>query len=98
MTTRQHEVQAAGVLERICELAKSELEIEAPISARTRLVEDLGLDSMQLLTLAVEVENQFRVCIDPEDEATIECLGDLARVVASKLSLDASEREEGAAR
>ena len=53
--------------------------------AGLRLVEDLALDSIQLLTLAVEVENRFRVRMDPEDEEGIETVGDLADVVASKL-------------
>lgn len=50
-----------------------------------RLVEDLALDSIQLLTLAVEVENRFRICMDPEDEEGIETVGDLADVVERKL-------------
>ncbi len=33
-----------------------------------RLVEDLRLDSIRLLTLAAEVENRFRVILDEEDE------------------------------
>lgn len=49
-----------------------------------RLVEDLALDSIQLLTLAVEVENRFEICMDPEDEEGIETVGDLAAVVARK--------------
>ena len=50
-----------------------------------RLVEDLALDSIQRLTLAVEVENRFRICLDPEDEEGIETVGDLAAVVGRKL-------------
>jgi acyl carrier protein len=50
-----------------------------------RLVEDLALDSIQRLTLAVEVENRFRICLDPEDEEGIETVGDLAEVVGRKL-------------
>ena len=61
-----------------------------------RLVEDLTLDSIQLLTLAVEVENRFRICMDPEDEEGIETVGDLADVVARKMAEDRPEREESA--
>lgn len=56
-----------------------------------RLVEDLALDSIQRLTLAVEVENRFRICLDPEDEEGIETVGDLAAVVERKL--EAAEAE-----
>jgi acyl carrier protein len=59
-----------------------------------RLVEDLALDSIQRLTLAVEVENRFRICLDPEDEEGIETVGDLAAVVGRKL--EAAKAEGGA--
>ena len=49
-----------------------------------RLVEDLKLDSVGLLTLAVEVEDRFRICLDAADEAVIRTIGDLERVVAAK--------------
>lgn len=60
-----------------------------------RLAEDLALDSIQLLTLAVEVENRFRICMDPEDEEGIETVGDLADVVAAKLGAKSGERDDG---
>ena len=48
------------------------------------LVEDLELDSLRLLTLAVEVENHFRICLDEDEEAGIETVGDLVRVIEQK--------------
>ncbi len=50
-----------------------------------RLVEDLRLDSVRLLTLAAEVENRFRVFLDEVDEGGIETVGDLVAVVRRKL-------------
>lgn len=50
-----------------------------------RLTEDLGLDSVGLLTLAVAVEDHFRICLEPEDEARIRTVGDLVRTVEEKL-------------
>jgi len=49
------------------------------------LIEDLELDSLLLLTLAVEVENRFRICLDQEDEAAIRTVGDLVETVHRKL-------------
>ena len=46
-----------------------------------RLVEDLELDSLRLLTLAVEVENRFRVAFEPEDDEEIVTVGDLVDAV-----------------
>lgn len=79
----------AGELER--RLASS-----GALAPELRLVDDLALDSIQLLTLAVEVENRFRICMDPEDEEGIESVGDLADVVARKLAAGETERDDDA--
>lgn len=65
------------------------------LTPELRLVEDLALDSIQLLTLAVEVENRFRICMNPEDEEGIETVGDLADVVAAQLDAAAGEPDGG---
>ena len=59
-----------------------------------RLVEDLGFDSIHLLTLAAEVENRFRVALDPEDDAAIETVGDLV----DRLEQQARRRQRRSAR
>ncbi len=51
----------------------------------TRLRDDLALDSLQMFTLAVEVENHFRVRLTPEDDAAIVTAGDLVTAVRNKL-------------
>jgi acyl carrier protein len=47
---------------------------------------DLHLDSLQLLALVVELENHFRVCFDAGDEEGVATIGDVARLVARRLS------------
>jgi acyl carrier protein len=59
-----------------------------PLGPELRLAEDLGLDSVGLLTLAVEVEDHFRVCLDAEEEAAIRTVGDLERVLVAKLGAE----------
>lgn len=89
--TRDEILQAIGEVARAHLLSGEAGELERHLAGEhgldpdLRLVEDLALDSIQLLTLAVEVENRFRVCMDPEDEEGIETVGDLADVVAGKL-------------
>jgi acyl carrier protein len=78
-------VDAREILEGVAQVAREHLGFTAPLSPEMRLVEDLSLDSLRLLTLAVEVENRFRVCLDPDDEATIETVGDLVAVLGRKL-------------
>ena len=78
----------AEVLAGISAVAREQLALDRPLAPGARLVEDLDLDSLRLLTLAAEVENRFRVRLEPEDEAVIATVGDLVRVVAAKLAAD----------
>lgn len=73
------------ILAGIAEVARLHLGRTASLDPGQRLVEDLGLDSLGLLTLAAEVENRFRVALEPEDEARITTVGDLVDVLAGKL-------------
>jgi len=78
----------AEILAAIAEVAHEHLGHEGALAADARLVEDLGLDSIRLLTLAAEVENRFRIVIEPEQEAGIATVGDLVRLVADRIGAD----------
>jgi acyl carrier protein len=73
------------ILEGIAEVACRHLGWQGPLTAEMRLVEDLRLDSIRLLTLAAEVENHFRVILGEEEEAAIETVADLMATVRRKL-------------
>jgi acyl carrier protein len=78
-------VTDAEILAGVAAVAREHVGYEGELSPSQRLLEDLDLDSIKALTLAVEVENRFRVVIDPESEASIVTVGDLVRVVREKL-------------
>jgi acyl carrier protein len=78
--------QGAAILAGIAAVAREHLGWEGPVTPEMRLVEDLRLDSIRLLTLAAEVENRFSVRLDEEDEAGIETVADLVAVVRRKLA------------
>jgi acyl carrier protein len=65
-------------------VAERHLGWQGELRPELRLVEDLELDSLKLLTLAVEVENHFRICLDEEDEMAIETVADLVRIIELK--------------
>jgi acyl carrier protein len=73
------------ILNGIADVARLHLGWEGDLAPEMRLVEDLRLDSIRLLTLAAEVENRFRILLDELDEGTIETVGDLVAVVRRKL-------------
>ncbi|HEY2291060.1 MAG TPA: acyl carrier protein [Thermoanaerobaculia bacterium] len=74
-----------AILDGVAEVARAHLGWEDELTPEMRLVEDLRLDSIRLLTLAAEVENRFRVRLDELDEGSIETVGDLVAVVRRKL-------------
>jgi acyl carrier protein len=73
------------ILEGIREVARTHVGFDGPLDPDLRLIEDLELDSIKALTLAVEVENRFQVCLDPGVEAGIRTVGDLVDAVRSRL-------------
>lgn len=73
------------ILAGIERIARDKLGWKGTLDPGMRLAEDLELDSIRALTLAVEVENRFRVKLDQEDEAAIATVGDLVAAVRRKL-------------
>lgn len=69
----------------IAEVARAHLEWCGELRPEMHLVEDLELDSLKALTLALEVENRFRVYLDQDGDLIT--VGDL--VAAIRRQLDA---------
>jgi acyl carrier protein len=74
------------ILGGIAEVVRTHLGWEGPLTRDLRLLEDMHLDSVRLLTLAAEVENRFRIVLDETDESAIATIGDLEDTVRSKLA------------
>ena len=72
------------VLEEVRELARVKLDYTGPLEPPMRLVEDLGLDSIRLLTLARAVEDHFQICLDEDDESELATVGDLVAIIGIK--------------
>jgi len=72
-----------SVIDGITEVARVHLGWDGELRPEMRLVEDLELDSLKRLTLALEVENHFRICLD--EEAAILTVGDLVEIIRERL-------------
>jgi acyl carrier protein len=75
----------AEILEGVRQVFSDQLKI-ADLTEDTHLLRDLKLDSIQQLTLVVELENRFRIAFADEDEAGIERVGDIVDLLARRLS------------
>ena len=75
----------ADVLAGIREVAREHAGWGGPVEPGMRLVEDLSLDSIKMLTLAVEVENRFKICLDPDRDSELVTVGDLVAAIRSRI-------------
>lgn len=71
------------ILDGIRIVAQREIGFEGTLTTTSRLREDLGLDSLKSLTLALELENHFKVCLD--EEGGIETMADLVAAIRKHL-------------
>ena len=70
-------------------VVQQHLRVDLPIKLETDIQRDLRLDSIQRLTLVVELENHFRVCFDPSDEVGIETFHDVVDLIDQRLQGEA---------
>ena len=76
-------VSEAWILDGVAEVARLHVGFTGELRPELRLVEDLELDSLKSLTLALEVENHFRICLD--DDSVIQTVGELVAMIGEKL-------------
>ncbi|HJN76796.1 MAG TPA: phosphopantetheine-binding protein [Myxococcota bacterium] len=74
------------VLEGVRSVAREHLDHEGELVLSTRLAEALELDSIRMLTLVVELENHFDICLEEGDEEGVETVGDLVAVLLLRLA------------
>ncbi len=78
-------VSEALVMLEIRRVVERELAMPREIQPTDRLVDDLGLDSLTLTTLAVELEDRFQVILSDEDATRIQTVAELARCVTARV-------------
>jgi acyl carrier protein len=58
---------------------------EKNVSAASRFQEDLGADSLDIVELLMEIEEEFGVSISDEESEKLKTVGDASKFIASKL-------------
>lgn len=75
------DASAEAIFSLLEELLGRELDLTVQITAETRLLEDLALDSVGLTIVAVALENHFRIRLDEADATQIRTAGELVTLV-----------------
>lgn len=86
MTSAQTSAPMEEILGALADIFAEQLEYSGTLHPELRLVEDVGLDSIRMLTLVVEVENHFRICLEEGDEQGVVTVSDLAQLVGARLA------------
>lgn len=70
----------------VAEVLREHCNVTKEIRAESRLAEDLGLDSVGLLTMAVEVENYFQTVLGEEPEHPPRTVADVVGLIEQRLA------------
>jgi acyl carrier protein len=73
------------ILDAINSVAAEHLDAANIVTLDAKLVETLELDSIRLLTLVVELENHFQICLEEGDEDGVETGADLVALLRTRL-------------
>lgn len=83
---RGGEVSMADVLERVTKIIVDRLDIEeSKVTLESSFKEDLGADSLDVVELVMEFEDEFEMEISDEDAEKIATVGDTVNYIKSKL-------------
>jgi acyl carrier protein len=76
----------------VCSLIRSvvKLDASAAIAPESALVDDLGVDSLDLVSVFLEVQDAFGVVIDEDDLAGLVSVGDLVAYVSGRQASQAA--------
>lgn len=73
------------MFEKVVEVLKETLNIEAEdIKLDSKLNDDLGIDSLAAVELALELENEFDIKIEDEELAALVTVEDVVKCIESK--------------
>lgn len=70
---------------RVSAILRQECAVTAPFTRESRLAEQLGLDSVGFLTLALELENHYQLTLEEDPQDPPRTVGDLVRLVEARL-------------
>ena len=72
-------------LEKVKSLLASQLNIDAgKISENSKIIEDLGADSLDVVEMLMTLEDEFNVTVADEESVNLKTVGDIAKLIEAK--------------
>ena len=74
-----------ATLEKIKKLLAEQLNIDvAKISTESKVIEDLGADSLDVVEMLMTLEDEFNVTVSDEESVNLKTVGDIVNLINSK--------------
>lgn len=90
LTIRARRVPSRSeILDQVATIAAETLDWRGELKEDSKLIDDLGLDSLRALSLVIEIENSLRIRLTPDDEAGLVTVGDLLTAIENHLGREA---------
>ncbi len=88
MMPKRHDTK--GIIERVASIIISELKLEdvtmETFSPDLDLIDELGIDSMDLATIALVLQDEYKILIDEDDYPKLKTIRLIAEYVEEKIS------------
>lgn len=73
------------VFEKVCEIISKQLDIDpATITMESRLIDDLKADSLDIVELIMDLEQEFNIEIPDEELPKVQTIGDVVGYIEKK--------------
>lgn len=72
-------------LDKVKQLLSEQLNVSADkIKAESRVIEDLGADSLDVVEMLMSLEDNFNVTVTDEESVALKTVGDIVNLIDSK--------------
>lgn len=74
------------IFEKICELIREQLPVDGKeITMESRLVEDLGADSANVMMLIMDIEAEYNITVDDSMLTDVRTVGDIVKYLEANV-------------
>ena len=73
-------------LEKVKKLLAEQLNIDVEkIAEKSKVIDDLGADSLDVVEMLMTLEDEFNVTVSDEESVNLKTVGDIVKLIDSKL-------------
>lgn len=79
-------MEVSEIEHKVIQILREHCNVTKTITSKTRLAQDLNLDSVGLMTLALEVENSYELILGEDPNHPPQTVGEIVELVQKRLT------------